>query len=139
MMAFQLIFFHLDKLSEGRIEEVIQKARNHLNKDAQKEINAKYREYLLERGSSIHALNRNPLTVSTEFNTESNEAATSSLKRPADEDANYPYGKQPRYDAAAPTQQQPYGYAYPQQQQAQAQPYGGSDYYGQQPQQQPWQ
>jgi hypothetical protein len=128
-----------DKLAEERIEQVTQKARNHLSKESQKEINAKYREYLLERGDSIHALNRNPLSISTDFTSENEAATSSNLKRPASEDAGYQYAKQPRYDAAAPVQQQQAyaGYGYPQQ--GQPQPYAGGDYYGQQAQQQPWQ
>jgi hypothetical protein len=100
----------------------LEKAQTHLKIESQKEINAKYREYLLERGKSIHALNRNPSYVSTEFST--TEPSTN-LKRPA-EDPSYPYAKQARFE-------QPYGYAYPQQgqPQQQQQPYPTGGYYGQ--------
>lgn len=119
--------------------EVFEKARNHLNKDSQKEINVKFREFLLERGNSVYTLNRNPVSVSTDFPPEKQ----ASLKRVAEEPPTptaYPYAKQTRFEA--PTQQG-YGYTYPQQGQTQvqgqAQPYPTNDYYNQQPQQQPWQ
>lgn len=81
----------------------------------------------MERSHSIHMLNRNPLPVSTDFPLESQPI----LKRPAEDPATYPYAKQPRFE----TPVQGYGYAYPQQQQAQ--PTAGADYYQQA--QQPWQ
>ena len=71
--------------------------------------------------------------MSTDFTT---TGSTNSLKRPAEDPQPDAY-KQARVDAA-PAQQQAYGYAYPQQgQPQQVFPTGG--YYGQQPQQQPWQ
>lgn len=108
---------------------MIKKARVGLKKESQKEINVKYREYLLERGKSIHTLNRNPISASTSFDT-----AASNLKRPAEADASaYPYAKQARVETPVQQQQQQqqqaYGYAYPQGQAQQA--YGGSGYYGQ--------
>lgn len=82
----------------------------------------------MERSNSIHALNRNPLNVSTDFTSENQV----NLKRPAEDTAGYSYVKQPRFDM--PTQG--YGYTYPQQ----TQPNVGVDYYQQtQQQQQPWQ
>ncbi|CAO3641412.1 unnamed protein product [Mucor hiemalis] len=124
---FELGFY--DEESDERINEVIKKARVGLKKESQKEINVKYREYLLERGKSIHTLNRNPISASTSFDT-----AASNLKRPAEADASaYPYAKQARVEAPVQQQQQQqqqaYGYAYPQGQAQQA--YGGSGYYGQ--------
>lgn len=122
---FVLTFIKLDEASEERILKVLEKAQTNLKLESQKEINAKYREYLLERGKSIHTLNRNPSYVSTDFSTE-----TTNLKRSA-EDASYPYAKQARFEAPA-QQQQPYGYAYPQQGQTQQQqPYPTGGYYGQ--------
>lgn len=114
------------------------KALKSLPTELQSSVKTQYRDFLLERGSSIVALNRNPLPVSTEFRIDytSNTTSNAGLKRPATEDGTYGFTKQARFDGPAqPQQQQAYG-AYPQQQ-----PYGSGDYYGQQShqQQQPWQ
>jgi hypothetical protein len=117
---------------------VFGKALKSLPTELQSAIKTQYRDFLLERGNSIDALNRNPATVSTDFSIgpTSNISRNGGLKRPAVEDNSFGYTKQARFDGPVqPQQQQSYG-TYPRQQS-----YAGSDYYSQlqQQQQQPWQ
>ncbi|RCH81807.1 hypothetical protein CU098_004624, partial [Rhizopus stolonifer] len=80
-----------DQLSSNRIAQVFRQARQNLPKHPQQEIVVKYREYLLERGTSIVALNRLHVFVSTEFISESN------LKRTIDDNRrNISLAKQAR-------------------------------------------
>lgn len=124
-----LTFCVLDEESDSRITTVFETAQQSLPKESQTIINTQYRDYLLERGTSIVKLNRNPLTVSTDFTSNPSKPAENNLKRPAEDTASYGYAKQARVDN--PQQQQNYNYSQ----------YGGGDYYNQQgqQQQQPWQ
>lgn len=135
--------FLKDESSYERIHQVFDRALKSLPSESQSTIKTQYRDFLLERGNSVAALNRNPLTVSTEFSVDSASSTANNvgLKRPATEDGAYAFTKQARFDGAAQPRQPAYG-AYPQQQ-----PYGSGEYYSQQPQQpqqqkqqqQPWQ
>jgi hypothetical protein len=119
---FELGFY--DKEANTRIIKVFENARKSLTTaEAQKIINNRYREYLLERGNNVQLLNKIPFNPSTDLVSEKTEQ--SPLKRPLVENDDNSYSKQARYDSYSTFGQQ-------QQQQQQPQANYATSYYNQQ-------